>query len=38
MVARVNTIAFQGIDVLPIDVLVHMGSGTVALTILGLRD
>ncbi len=27
MVARINTVAFQGIDVVSIDVQVHMGSG-----------
>ncbi len=38
MVARVNTVAFQGIDVLPIDVQVQMASGLPAFTIVGLPD
>ncbi len=38
MVARTNTVAFQGIDVLDIDVQVHMASGLPAFTIVGLPD
>ena len=38
MVARINTVAFQGIDVVPIDVQVHMGSGLPAFHIVGLPD
>ena len=38
MVARVNTVAFQGIDVLDIDVQVQMASGLPAFTIVGLPD
>ncbi|MFI4987683.1 MAG: magnesium chelatase domain-containing protein, partial [Alphaproteobacteria bacterium] len=38
MVARVNTVAFQGIDVLDIDVQVQMGSGLPAFTLVGLPD
>ena len=34
MVARVNTVAFQGIDVLDIDVQVQMASGLPAFTIV----
>ena len=38
MVARTNTVAFQGIEVLDIDVQVHMASGLPAFTIVGLPD
>ncbi len=38
MVARVNTVAFQGIDVLDIDVQVQMSAGLPAFTIVGLPD
>ncbi|HYD31950.1 MAG TPA: YifB family Mg chelatase-like AAA ATPase [Azospirillaceae bacterium] len=38
MVARINTVAFQGIDVLDIDVQVQMSSGLVAFTVVGLPD
>ncbi|WP_448191752.1 YifB family Mg chelatase-like AAA ATPase [Azospirillum sp. sgz301742] len=38
MVARVNTVAFQGIEVMDIDVQVQMSSGVVAFTIVGLPD
>ena len=38
MVARVNTVAFQGIDVLDVDVQVHIGGGLVGFTIVGLPD
>ena len=38
MVARVNTVAFHGINVLEIDVQVHMASGLPAFTIVGLPD
>lgn len=38
MVARVNTVAFQGIDVRPVDVQVQISSGLVAFTIVGLPD
>jgi len=38
VVARVNTVAFQGIEVLPIDVQVEMASGLAAFTIVGLPD
>jgi magnesium chelatase family protein len=38
MVARVNTVAFQGIDVQPVDVQVQISSGLPAFTIVGLPD
>jgi magnesium chelatase family protein len=38
LVARVNTVAFQGIEVMDIDVQVQMSSGVVAFTIVGLPD
>lgn len=38
MVARVNTVAFQGIDVQPVDVQVQISNGLPAFTIVGLPD
>jgi len=38
MVARINTVAFQGIDVLAVDVQVQMAAGNPAFTIVGLPD
>jgi len=38
MIARVSTVAFQGIDVLDIDVQVQMASGLPAFTLVGLPD
>ena len=38
MVARITTAAFQGIDVQPVDVQVHMASGLPAFTIVGLPN
>ncbi len=38
MVARVNTVAFQGIDVIAVDVQVHLSAGLPAFTIVGLPD
>lgn len=38
MVARINTIAFQGVDVQPIDVQVQISNGLPAFTIVGLPD
>ncbi len=38
MVARVSTVAFQGIEVRPVDVEVQLGSGIVAFNIVGLGD
>ena len=38
MVARINTVAFQGIDVQSVDVQVQIASGMPAFTIVGLPD
>ena len=38
MVARVSTVAFQGVDVIPIDVQVQISTGIPAFTIVGLPD
>src|ERR1700742_738453 len=38
MVARVRTVAFQGIDVLPIDVEVQIANGLPAFNVVGLPD
>ena len=38
MAARVRTVAFQGIDVLGVDVQVQMAGGVPAFTIVGLPD
>ena len=38
MVAHVNTVAFQGIEVLPIDVQVQVTGGVVGFTVVGLPD
>lgn len=38
LVARVNTVAFQGIEVLNIDVQVQVSGGVVAFTVVGLPD
>jgi magnesium chelatase family protein len=38
MVARVNTVAFQGIDVVSVDVQVHIGGGLPAFSMVGLPD
>ena len=38
MVARVKTVAFQGIEVLEIDVQVQISGGIVAFTVVGLPD
>ncbi|MDR3518736.1 MAG: YifB family Mg chelatase-like AAA ATPase [Azospirillaceae bacterium] len=38
MVARINTVAYQGIDVLDIDVQVQISGGLVAFNIVGLPD
>lgn len=38
MVARVNTVAFQGIDVLPVDVQVQIAGGVPAFSVVGLPD
>jgi magnesium chelatase family protein len=38
MVARVNTVAFQGVEVVEVDVQVQMASGLPAFTVVGLPD
>ncbi|POF32984.1 YifB family Mg chelatase-like AAA ATPase [Roseibium marinum] len=38
MVSKVTTVAFQGIEAVPVDVQVHVGPGMVAFTIVGLPD
>ncbi len=38
MVTRVKTVAFQGVEVVDVDVQVHMGSGLPAFTVVGLPD
>ena len=38
MVARVSTMAFEGVEARPVDVQVTIASGTVAFTIVGLGD
>lgn len=38
MASRVRTVAFAGIDVLPVDVQVQMGAGLPSFTIVGLPD
>jgi magnesium chelatase family protein len=38
MVARVGTVAFQGIEVRDVDVQVHIGAGLPAFSVVGLPD
>lgn len=38
MITRIHTVAFQGIDTLPVEVQVHLGAGLPAFTIVGLPD
>ncbi|MCY4479331.1 MAG: ATP-binding protein, partial [Rhodospirillales bacterium] len=38
MVAHVETVAFQGIEALPVDVQVHIGGGLPAFMVVGLPD
>ncbi len=38
MVSRIKTVAFQGIEAVPVDVQVQIGPGAVAFTIVGLPD
>ncbi len=38
MVARIHTVAFQGIETIPVEVQVHLGAGLPAFTIVGLPD
>ena len=38
MVARINTVAFRGIDVVDVDAQVQMAAGLPAFTVVGLPD
>lgn len=38
MVARIHTVAFQGIETIPVEVQVHLGAGLPAFTVVGLPD
>ena len=38
MVARINTVASQGVEVLEVDVQVQIASGVPAFTVVGLPD
>ena len=38
MVARIRTVAFEGVDVLDVDVQAQISSGLVAFTLVGLPD
>ncbi|MHA7775539.1 YifB family Mg chelatase-like AAA ATPase [Roseibium sp. M-1] len=38
MVSRVTTVAFQGIEAVPVDVQVHVGPGNVLFNVVGLPD
>ena len=38
MVAHIQTIAFQGVDALPVDVQVHLAPGQNAFNVVGLPD
>ena len=38
MVSRITTVAFQGIEAVPVDVQVHVGPGLVAFNVVGLPD
>ena len=38
MITRIHTVAFQGIETLPVEVQVHLGAGLPAFTIVGLPD
>ena len=38
MVSKVTTVAFQGINAVPVDVQVHVGPGMVAFNVVGLPD
>ena len=38
MQAKVRTVAFQGVDVLPVDVQVMIAPGTIAFAVVGLAD
>lgn len=38
MITRIHTVAFQGIETIPVEVQVHLGAGLPAFTIVGLPD
>lgn len=38
MITRIHTVAFEGIETLPVEVQVHLGAGLPAFTIVGLPD
>ena len=38
MVARVSTVAFEGVDTRPVDVQVQITGGSIAFMIVGLAD
>ena len=38
MTTHIHTVAFQGIETLPVEVQVHIGNGLPAFTIVGLPD
>lgn len=38
MVVRIHTVAFEGVEALPVEVQVHIGAGLPAFTIVGLPD
>lgn len=38
MIARISTVAFQGIEAVPVDVQVQIASGVVAFSVVGLAD
>lgn len=38
MITRIHTVAFQGIETLPVEAQVHLGAGLPAFTIVGLPD
>jgi len=38
MVANINTIAFQGVDAVSVEVQVHLAPGQNAFTVVGLPD
>ena len=38
MHASINTVAFRGIDTIPVEVQVHIANGLPSMTIVGLAD
>lgn len=38
MQAKINTIAFRGVDTIPVDVQVHLSNGLPSMAIVGLGD